>query len=232
MTVHRRWRRYLTPAFDDCIEILDHKARLAVLDTAADTFGGNENIRPEVRQFIGTASASAKQMRGAVLLLAHPSRAGLASGEGDGGNTAWNASVRSRLYLSRPKADSDDQPDDNRRILTRKKANYAGRGDAVDLIWQDGYFAVERAATGIFSTIAKHSADDVFMDALQRLNTQGRNVSESPHSGKFAPKVIAASGMAKGLGNPISARQWNAYSQKAGSRLNDTGATMTSDGAS
>ena len=40
------------------------------------------------------------------------------------------------------------------------------------------------------------------MDALQRLNTQGRNVSESPHSGNFAPKVIAASGMAKELRKP------------------------------
>jgi len=120
----------LTPAFEDlCTEIMDHKARLAVIDTAADTFGGNENIRPQVRQFVGHCLGKlAKMMRGAVLLLAHPSRAGLANSEGDSGSTAWNASVRSRLYLSRPKADADEQPDDDHRILTRKKANYAGRG--------------------------------------------------------------------------------------------------------
>jgi len=95
----------LTPAFDDlCTEIMTHKARLAVIDTAADVFGGNENVRPQVRQFIGHCLGKlARMMRGAVLLLAHPSRSGLATGEGDGGNTAWNNSVRSRLFCRGPR---------------------------------------------------------------------------------------------------------------------------------
>jgi len=182
----------LTPAFDDlCTEVMTHKARLCIIDTAADTFGGNENVRPQVRQYIGHCLGKlAKMMRGAVLLLAHPSRAGLATGEGDGGNTAWNASVRSRLYLSRPKADGDDQPDDNRRILTRKKANYASRGDAVDLIWHDGYFKVEREVGGVFGTIERRNADQVFLGAIAELAKQGRNLSANTAANNYAPSII------------------------------------------
>lgn len=188
----------LTPAFDDlCTEVMTHKARLAVIDTAADTFGGNENTRPQVRQFIGHCLGRlARMMRGAVLLLAHPSRAGLNSGEGDGGNTAWNASVRSRLYLSRPAADGDEQPDDNRRILTRKKANYAGRGDAVDLLWHDGYFMVEQAAAGIFGTIERRSADQVFLAAVEELLKQGRNLSANKSANNYTPNIIMAARLA------------------------------------
>jgi hypothetical protein len=134
-------------------------------------------------------------MRGAVVLLAHPSRTGLTSGEGDGGNTAWNASVRSRLYLSRPNPDGDEQPDDNQRALTRKKANYAGRGDAVDLIWRDGYFKVENSATGVFGTIERHGAQAVFLDAMAKLAAQGVAVSASPSANNFAPTQIIRAGM-------------------------------------
>ena len=42
-------------------------------------------------------------MDGAVIASAHPSRAGLKTGEGDSGSTAWNAGFRSRLYFSAPK---------------------------------------------------------------------------------------------------------------------------------
>jgi RecA-family ATPase len=135
-------------------------------------------------------------MRGAVVLLAHPSRSGLATGEGDGGNTAWNASVRSRLYLARPKSDGDESPDDNRRILTRKKANYAGRGDAVDMIWQDGYFTIEQPATGIFGTIERRSADQVFLSAVAELVAQGRNLSATKSANNYAPNIILAAKLA------------------------------------
>jgi RecA-family ATPase len=181
-----------TPAFDNlCAEVMDHKARLCIIDTAADTFGGNENIRPQVRQFVGHCLGKlAKMMRGAVVLLAHPSRSGLASGEGDGASTAWNASVRSRLYLSRPKAEGDEAPDDDRRILTRKKANYASRGDAVDLLWHDGYFKVEHEAAGIFGTIERRSADQVFIGAVAELTKQGRNLSANTAANNYAPAII------------------------------------------
>jgi putative DNA primase/helicase len=68
--------------------VLDLRARLVVIDTAADTFGGNENDRNHVRQFVQRALGQiALKIRGAVICCAHPSRAGLSTGVGDSGST-------------------------------------------------------------------------------------------------------------------------------------------------
>ena len=82
----------LTPFHSHVLEAaLDLEARLVIVDTAADTFGGNENDRSQVRQFVSRALGSiAQKINGAVLLCAHPSRSGLSSGEGDGGSTGWS----------------------------------------------------------------------------------------------------------------------------------------------
>ena len=62
---------------------LDLKARLVIIDTAADTFGGNENDRNHVRQFVQRALGGiALKIDGAVVCCAHPSRAGMSSGDG------------------------------------------------------------------------------------------------------------------------------------------------------
>jgi AAA domain len=112
---------------------LDLKARLVIIDTAADVFGGNENDRGHVRQFVQRALGGiALKIDGAVVCCAHPSRAGLKSGEGDSGSTGWSNAFRSRLYIRH----IEDDP--NGRILDRKKANYASRNDELRLRWHDG----------------------------------------------------------------------------------------------
>jgi RecA-family ATPase len=63
----------------------------------------------------------------AVLLLAHPSASAMASGDGGGFSTAWNNSVRSRLYLRRPKSE-DAEAIADRRVLEVRKANYGPSG--------------------------------------------------------------------------------------------------------
>jgi hypothetical protein len=121
------------------------KPSLLVLDTAADLFGGNENVRSHVNQFVkfGLGSLILKYQT-TILLLAHPSMAGLASGSGAGGSTGWNNSVRSRWYLQAAEGDP------NARILTRKKSNYAAAGDdqKIDLIWEAGVLRVAEKADG------------------------------------------------------------------------------------
>ena len=82
-------------------EVARVRPSVLIVDTAADTFGGNEIDRQQVRQFIqGCLNALAREFNMAVILLAHPSAAGLTSGTGTGGSTAWHNSVRSRSYLS------------------------------------------------------------------------------------------------------------------------------------
>ena len=74
-------------------EVTAFGARLLCLDTAADLFGGNENDRSQVRRFISLLGGLAREIDGSVLLNCHPSRSGLASGNLDGGSTAWSNTV-------------------------------------------------------------------------------------------------------------------------------------------
>lgn len=91
-----------TPLFGALEErIAEDRPKLVALDTLADLHAGNENDRAHARQFVGLLRGLAIRHGTTVLLLAHPSRAGMAAGDGLSGSTAWNGSVRSRLSLSR-----------------------------------------------------------------------------------------------------------------------------------
>jgi RecA-family ATPase len=110
-------------------------AKLVLIDTAADTFGGSENDRAQVRQYIGNAlTKMARDIGGAVLVNAHPSRNGMKDGGTmDSGSTGWSNSSRSRWALTRPVVQDGEPPDPDARILTRMKANYSSIGDAIKL---------------------------------------------------------------------------------------------------
>jgi len=117
----------------------DAEEVLLVLDTAADLFGGNENVRREVNTFIKTyLGAFCAHLGATVIVLAHPSLSGLSSGSGLSGSTAWENSARARAYFHRP----EDGVDDNLRVLTRKKSNYSVSGSSTDvtLIWDAGVY--------------------------------------------------------------------------------------------
>ena len=177
----------------------DFGARLVVLDTAADLFGGNENVRREVRLFIGHLNRFARDIDGAVLLNCHPSREGLKSGDIDGGSTAWNNSVRSRWSLTRPtNANAAALSDNAERVLTRRKANYASTGDTIRIRWVNGAFAPITPDGGIFGTIRRATAEAVFLDILARLEAQDVRVSDSRNAGNYAPKAMAKQPDAQG----------------------------------
>lgn len=131
-----------TPAFEALKEnIQDTKSQFIIIDTAADTFGGNENARSEVRQYINMIGGLAQDIDGTVILCAHPSRSGLADETGSGGSTAWNNTLRSRLYLRRPKSFNEENPEENTlRELQKMKSNYSSVGDKLTLKWSNGAF--------------------------------------------------------------------------------------------
>ena len=111
---------------------------LVILDTAADMFGGNENIRREVNTFIKTYCGSfCVRHNATVIVLAHPSVAGVASGTGMSGSTAWENSARARAYFSR-----DPDGDNAIRTLSRMKSNYSVSGKETDitLMWDEGVY--------------------------------------------------------------------------------------------
>ena len=120
-----------------CQRVSEFKPRLVTLDSLHDLFSGDENIRTAARQFIGALRTMILSVDGAVLLLSHPSLSGMASGTGAAGSTAWNNTVRSRLYLTRrgaiwPKAMSE--------FLKTMKSNYGPAGGEIPLIWRNGVF--------------------------------------------------------------------------------------------
>lgn len=184
----------LTPLFSKVLdEALRFGARLVVIDSAADTFGGNENDRSQVRQFVQRVGGYiAQAIGGAVVICAHPSRAGLQSGSGDSGSTGWNNAFRSRLYLSAPEAETGEPAvDPNARILARKKANYAAREDQIKMRWRDGAFIrTDIAQSGIIGAIKRRSAETVFLAILDRLTREDRPVSPKPRAGNYAPKIF------------------------------------------
>jgi RecA-family ATPase len=123
--------------------IWDWGAQIVILDTAADVFGGNEIVRNQVRRFVMRLKAIATRISGIVVLTAHPSVSGMSSGSGISGSTAWNNSVRARLYLTAPKAAyEDDTSDQDRdvRVLKTMKMNYGPAGSKVRVRYVDGAF--------------------------------------------------------------------------------------------
>ena len=170
---------------------------LIVLDTLADVFPSNENDRAKVRQFIGILRGLSLKRHCAVVLLAHPSLSGLNSGSGTSGSTAWNNSVRSRLYLSRVVQDNYE-PDPDARILATKKANYGAVGGEIAMRWQAGVFVAEASPTGLDRMAVGAKAERVFLALLRSFAEQGRKVN---HAGgpTYAPKVFATNPKAEGV---------------------------------
>jgi hypothetical protein len=132
----------LRDAVEEVKQRTDSDEILIILDTAADLFGGNENVRREVNTFVKTyLSSFCVAHKATVITLAHPSLSGLSSGTGMSGSTAWENSARARAYFHR----SED--DDDVRTLSRKKSNYSAIGDSHDLtlLWQDGVYQLPTA---------------------------------------------------------------------------------------
>jgi RecA-family ATPase len=80
---------------------------------------------------------------------------GISSGTGLSGSTAWNASVRSRLYFKRATTEKDEEPDPDLRVLEVMKANYGPVGETVTVRWKSGLFL----PVGGISTLEKLAAE-------------------------------------------------------------------------
>lgn len=173
---------------------------LIVLDNLADIFAGEENSRPQARQFIAQLQGCAARQNASLLLLGHPSLAGMASGTGSSGSTAWNNSVRSRLYLERPKIDGEAGPSDAR-VLSVKKANYSPTGLELRLRWSAGVFKADDDAgplRGIDAEMAELKIEQTFLRLLDMFTAQGRNVTDTAGRG-YAPAEFAREPTADGV---------------------------------
>ena len=171
---------------------------LLCIDTLADTFGGDEINRAQARQFIGMLRRLAIKFNMSVVVLAHPSLSGMASGAGTSGNTGWSNSVRSRLYLEHVKGEIAEARDDTLRRLTVKKANYARAGTEIMMRWERGKFVL--ADSNWKSSLTNAETDNLFLELLEQFTREGRNVTEKKGT-SYAPHEFASHADAKGVGN-------------------------------
>lgn len=163
--------------------IANVQAGLIIIDTRADTFGGDEVNRAQVMQFVSLLKKMANDHNATVMLISHPSRAGQALGDGQSGSTAWGNAVRSRLYLKRE--------EDNTLTLTTKKANYGPNDTQVKLEWRKGCFvSLGNTSDPFYRIEIEGKAQRRFLELLTEANLAGTNVSAHLTSVNGAPAVF------------------------------------------
>jgi RecA-family ATPase len=132
--------------------VVQHKPCLVVFDSLADVYAGNEINRSEARQFIALLRGLAIRHDLTAVLLSHPSVAGIQSGSGTSGSTAWSNSVRSRLALERLKDDGGKEIEPNKRVLKIMRSNYGPADRVLRLRWSSGVWELEGSTQRATST--------------------------------------------------------------------------------
>lgn len=180
------------------------------IDNLIDVYAGNVIDPALAKQFMHLLTSLSIECGCPVLLLAHPSKSGMANGDGDGGTRAWSNSARARLYLERERKliDGETVEDDpDLRILSTRKANYGPVGTQVRIRWEDGCFiAVDEPRIETGDPLAQATkAERVFMHLLKWHLQREKFVSPNK-SVSYAPKVFASHPQAEG----VKARQFEA----------------------
>lgn len=173
-------------ALHDLIESECARVRpvLLVLDNIAQLFAGSENDRFEVTTFCNVLAGIANRHGCAVLLLGHVAKA---EGSEFSGSTAWEAAVRTRLWLERR--------GDGLIELHRRKANYAGR-DSVVLEYQHGALVeINQAANGAADSLLLAQAERDVLDALDRLTARQVATSQAPSATTYLPRLAHKDGL-------------------------------------
>jgi RecA-family ATPase len=175
----------------------DIKAKNISIDTLSRAFAGNEIDRVQVYAFAMHMQALAMVAEGSVTVLSHPSLAGINSGSGISGSTAWHGAFRFRQYLKSAKAEVGEQPDNDLRELEFKKNQYGPKGESIVLRYQNGLFLPEGGTSSLDQVARKGHAEEVFLDLLRRFSGQDRNVSNKSTARNYAPTEFAREEEAK-----------------------------------
>ena len=125
--------------------------------------------------------------------------AGINSGSGISGSTAWHGAFRFRQYLKGVKAGDGEQPENDLRELEFKKNQYGPRGENIVLRYQRGLFLPEGGVSSLDKASRSAKAEEVFMDLLRRFSAEGRNVSENKNAPTYAPAKFEREEEAKTL---------------------------------
>jgi RecA-family ATPase len=177
----------------------DIKPKNISIDTLSRAFAGNEIDRVQVYAFAMHMQKLAMVAGGSVTVLSHPSLAGISSGSGISGSTAWHGAFRFRQYLKGIKATDGEQPVGDIRELEFKKNQYGPTGESIPLRYQRGLFLPEGGVSSLDKMAREQKADEVFLALLARYDRESRNVSEKRTAHNYAPAAFCKESEAKGL---------------------------------
>ncbi len=187
------------PFYANMAEILRKYKRpeqpgLWIIDTIADVYAGNENIRSAVNGFLkNIIGGLALQHNTTPLLIAHPSKQANST---YAGNTAWHNSVRNRLFLRW--IDPQTRSGNTLRALSHEKSNYGSKQPEILIDWIDGLFqpmqeddVLEAIDFAVLTAITEASdAGQAFSNAYQSSNYIGRAEVKTVTGTAIRPEAI------------------------------------------
>ena len=164
------------------------KPVLLVVDTIADTFGGNEIDRNQTRQYVQRALGRlAMDFNCAVLALGHVAK-GTKDHESEySGSTSWNNSFRARLLMTR-----NDYSVVN---LSVKKANDGETGQSINMVWKNGVLVATKN-TSVKDNVEWGYLIKDTLDLVGQFNRRKSNISMSK-KGNYAPREFSRTGGSK-----------------------------------
>lgn len=183
-----------TPAMTEIEEMVaDYKVQVLFIDNVGQACAVSENDRASVTQFVNRMAGIGQpaKLDTASVLLAHPSRA---AGAEFSGSSAWENTVRLRLYLGASLPDTKpeaDEPSDDARYLCKRKANYTAK-DYRRLTLQNGVLVPDpiEAEQLVNPHHRKRQAERVAMGALRKLIGMGKSPTDGATSPEYLPKLV------------------------------------------
>lgn len=133
----------VTPAFHQVADLMRRGATdVLMVDGISDTFGGNENDKGHVKQFVNALLGLVPADSGALVLIGHVAKAtaGGFSTEGYSGSAGWHNAVRARWYLypeTRPGDDGERNERTGSMLLELQKANHGHGGTTMRFEWDE-----------------------------------------------------------------------------------------------
>ena len=187
-----------TPLYNRLLEAAgDIKPIMIGVAASANVFAGNENDRAQVQQFVSLLTRVAMVADGSLVLISHPSLAGINTESGLSGTTQWHNSVRARYFMRGAKPEDGEPLDTDLRELVFKKNNY-GPIESIMLRWSNGLFLPVAGVTAD-QAVKEAIAQDMFLALLKRFRAQNRYVSHKSGT-NYAPALFAREEEAKRAG--------------------------------
>jgi len=190
--VNRTGRLEPMPLYRQLLEAAgDIKPIVMGIASCANVYAGSEIDRNQVQQFIGLLTRLAIVANGSVVLISHPSLTGITNDSGISGTTQWHNAVRARFYMKGIKAEAGEQSDSDLREIVFKKNNYGPISENIVLRYQNGLFLPVATPGSLEKLAADQTAENLFLELLDKFQAQGRKVSHTKTAPNYAPAVFA-----------------------------------------